>query len=152
MRKLTLMILTLFLAACAASGEQRDRADEQAIYEQHAGASESWVRYTSVRNWWSVGFHSVVFELDRSRHYLVTLVGACGLDLDSSPTLKVVGSRRNVLSEFDRVIVRGQPCQIQSIRRLDIDAVNAELDEDADERETGGEVEVEIDDQSSGGT
>jgi hypothetical protein len=153
MRKLMVLMLPLFIAACAASGDQRSRADELAVYEKHAGAAEGTVRYTSIRDWWPVGYHSVVFEMDRSRHYLVRLVGACDLDLRSAPVLRVVGSRRTALSDFDRVYVGGQPCQIQSIRRVDIDAVRAELEAGEDDMPEGqGAVEVETADQSSGGT
>ncbi|NBB92196.1 MAG: hypothetical protein GVY32_03395 [Gammaproteobacteria bacterium] len=153
MRKLMIILLTGFVAACAASGEYepRDRADEVATYEFHAGAAESWVRYTSIRNWWSVGFGSVVFEMDRSRHYLVDLAGACDLDLHSATTLRVVSDRRNVLSEFDDVIVNGRTCQVRSIRQLDYEAVKAELEADAmpDKKDT---IDVATEDQSSGGT
>lgn len=154
MRNVALILMAFLLAACAGSGEQRDRDrfEEMAIYERHAGAAQSWVRYTSIRNWWAVGFHSVVFEVDRSRHYLVELIGSCSLDLDSSITLRLVNTRRNVLSEFDKVIVGGQTCQIQSIHPLDYEAVKAELEaEDEDLPEGQGNVSVEAEDQSSGG-
>jgi hypothetical protein len=154
-RKLTLLVLTGFLAACAGPGEVREgnRADEMAIYERHAGASETWVRFSNIRNWQAVGYDSVVLELGGSRHYLVNLFGACHLDLNSGVTLQLVTSRRNVLSEFDKVIVAGQPCQIQSIRRLDYKAVQAELEANdksvPDQRDA---VSVNTGDQSSGGT
>src|SRR5699024_8267946 len=120
--------------------------------ERHAGASQNWVRYANIRNWYAVGFHSVVFEVDRSRHYLVELIGPCDLDLDSAITMRLVNSRRNVLSEFDRVVVGGRQCEIQSIRRLDLDAVEAELEEKNRSLPKGqGGLESEID-QSSGGT
>lgn len=153
MRKFMLILMPILVAACAASGQPRDKAAEMAVYEHHAGAAESWVRYTSIRNWWAAGHHSVVFEMDRSRHYLVELIGPCDLDLDSAITMRLVNSRRNVLSEFDRVYVGGQPCHIQSIRRLDLEAVEAELAERNKSLPDGqGRLEVEAEGQSSGGT
>ncbi|MEE4304295.1 MAG: DUF6491 family protein [Wenzhouxiangella sp.] len=152
MRKFMLILLPLFIAACAASGEQRDKFDEMAVYDRHAGATQSWVRYTSIRNWYAVGFHAVVFEMDRNRHYLVELIGPCDLDLDSAIAMRLVNTRRNVLSEFDRVVVGGQQCQIQSIRRLDLEAVQAELeDKDRSLPDGQGSLETETD-QPSGGT
>lgn len=152
MRQIALILMALFMAACAASGEQRDRFEEIAVYERHAGAAETWVRYTSIRNWWAVGFHSVVFEVNRSRHYLVNLIGSCSLDLDSAMTLRLVSTRRNVLSEFDKVIVGGQTCQVQSIHPLDYEAVEAEFDaEDESLPEGQGNVSVESEGQPSGG-
>lgn len=153
MRKLMIILLSGLVAACAASGEQerRDRAEELAAYELHASGAESWVRYTSIRNWWSVGFGSVVFEMDRSRHYLVDLAGACSLDLQSATTLRVVSDRRNVLSEFDDVIVNGRTCQVRSIRRLDYEAIKSELEAES-MPDKKGSVDVATEDQSSGGT
>lgn len=155
MRKIMVILMAALLAACATSNDApvRDRGQEAAVYERHAGASETWVRFSNIRNWSAVGFDSVVLELGGSRHYLVDLFGACHLDLNSGVTLQLVTSRRNVLSEFDKVIVAGQPCQIQSIRRLDYKAVQAELEaegEDVPDRRDA--VRVESADQSSGGT
>lgn len=153
MRKILMILMPILIAACAASGEPRDRAEEMAVYERHAGATKSWVRYTNIRNWWAAGYHSVVFEMDRSRHYLVKLIGPCDLELGSAISMRLVNSRRNVLSEFDRVDVRGQSCQIQSIRRLDFEAVKAELeDKDGSLPDGQGSLEAETEDQSSGGT
>ena len=151
MRTMLMLLMSALVAACAASGEPResDRFDEMAVYERHAGSAESWVRYTSIRNWWSVGDHSVVFEMGGSRYYLVDLFGACGLDLDRAVTLRLVGTRRKVLDEFDRVIVNGRSCQVRSIRRLDYEALEAELESLPDKRD---ELQVETEDQSSGGT
>ncbi len=152
MRKILLILMSVLVSACAASGEPRDKAAEMAVYEHHAGAAENWVRYTSIRNWWAAGFHSVVFEMDRSRHYLVDLIGPCDLDLDSAITMRLVNTRRNVLSELDHVYVGGQPCQIQSIRRLDLEAVEAELEQRSKTLPDGqGRLEAEAEDQSSGG-
>lgn len=153
MRNIIVVLISALLAACAAPGERQevDRGDQMATYELHAGGSESWVRYTSIRNWWSVGLGSVVFEMDRSRHYLVELVGACALDLRGATTLRLVNDRRNVLSEFDEVIVNGRSCQVRSIRRLDYEAVKAEL-ERASMPDEKGTVDIETGDQSSGGT
>ncbi len=153
MRKFMIILMAAAVGACAASGDQRDRFEEMAVYERHAGAAESWVNYTSIRNWWSVGYHSVVFEVNRSRHYLVELIGACDLDLDSAVTLRLHTSRRNVLSEFDDVVVGGRTCQIRSIRRLDYEAVQAELEAEGESvPDKQGEISVETEAQSSGGT
>lgn len=152
MRNIMIVLLSGLVAACAASGENRyDRVDRRAIYESHAGAAESRVRYTSIRNWWAVGFHLVVFEMDRSRHYLVELTGACDLDLGSATTLRLVSDRRNVLSEFDKVIAGGRACRVQSIRPVNYDAIKAELEHESMPENKGG-VDIESDDQSSGGT
>lgn len=152
MRNVLIVLTSVFFVACASSGERQslDRFEEMAVYERHAGAPENWVRYTSIRNWWAVGLHSVVFEVGGSRHYLVDLIGACDLDLGSAATLKLVGTRRNVLSEFDKVIVGGRACQIRSIKRLDYEAVKAELEDETPDKQ--GDVTVEMESQSSGGT
>jgi len=155
MRKIVLILMSALVAACAAFGEpgERDRRQEIAVYQRHAGGAESWVRFISIRNWWSVGIHSVVLEMDRSRHYLVDLVGACDINLSSAVTLRLVTRRRNMLSEFDDVVVGGHACQIRSIRRLDFEAVEAELAERDEALPEGRDsLEVEVEDQSAGGT
>lgn len=156
LKKLLLPVLAVLVVACAASDQarERDRFDEMAIYERHAGAAETWVRFTNIRSWQAVGYHSVVLELGGSRHYLVKLIGACDLELDSGITMRLITSRRNVLSDFDTIEVGGQPCQIQSIHRLDYDAVQAELEAEgvsAPDEQDAVSVESEDGDQSAGG-
>jgi len=155
MRNFVIILMSCLLAACAGSGEhlKGDRFEEIEVYERHAGAAEPWVRYNNIRNWWKVGFHSVVFEVNRSRHYLVDLVGSCSLDLDDAVTLQLVTTRNNSLSQFDRLIVGHQSCHIQSIHPLDYDAVTAELESDGKSAsEPAGTVSVQSESQSSGGT
>lgn len=152
-RNLFAVLLVVALSACASVGDSSGRSQEIDVYERHAGAAETWVRFSSIRNWWAVGFHSVVLEMGRGRHYLVRLMGACDVKFNSGVSLQLVTSRRNVLSDFDRVVAGGQSCQVQSIHRLDYDAVKAELEARGEPVPEGTEpAAVESEDQSSGGT
>lgn len=145
--------LAALLAACAGGSTRDGLADETAIYERHAGAAEMDVRYTSIRNWWPVGHHSVVLELNGARHYLVGLSGPCDMELRMSPSLRIIASRRNVLGHFDRVGVGSEVCRINTIRRLNMDAVKQDLEAArADGPVSREDVDVEVDDQDSGGT
>lgn len=145
--------LAALLAACAGGSTRDSLADETAIYERHAGAAEMDVRYTSIRNWWPVGHQSIVLEFAGARHYLVTLSGACDLELRLSPSLRIISSRHNVLGRFDRVAIGGELCRINTIRRLDMDAVKQDLEAArADGPESSEDVAVEVEDQGSGGT
>lgn len=157
MQRTIAVLMAALLAACAGGGEKRDDLQrESAIYERNAGAAEHQVRYTSIRNWWPVGHQSVAFEFNRGRHYLVDLSGPCDMDLRIASTLRIIGSQRNVLDRFGRVAVGGRECRIVSIHRLDMEAVERELDAArADRREPREDVEVDIDEraaQDSGGT
>lgn len=156
MRRVLMVLLAAVLAGCAGSGDRRnDLQREAAVYERHAGAAEQQIRYTSIRNWWPVGHHSVAFEVNRQRHYLVRLSGPCDIDLRMASTLRIVSSRRNLLDEFDRIAVGGRECRIVNIRRLDMEAVESELDEARSRRDANDDIEVEIEKseaQDSGGT
>lgn len=155
MRQFLFLAMVFLLAGCAGIGDERegDRAERMAVYERHAGASENWVRYSRIRNWWSVGMNSVVLEVDSSRHYLLRLIGPCSMDLDTTAILRLVSSRPNVLGRSDDLIVGGQRCDIQSIHRLDYEAVKAELEQNGvSEPEKQDEVRIETEDQSSDAT
>lgn len=153
-RKLVAFLLVLAVSACAGNGEQDGLKEEFEFYQRHAGADMQSVRYASLRNWTPVGRHAVVFETNGSRHYLVELSGPCDLDLRFSSSLHLESVRRNVLGNFDRVIIAGQECQIQSIRPLDMDAVERELAQRRNETpEARTDVTVEAGEgQDSGGT
>jgi len=154
MRKLVACLLVLAVSACASSGETNGLKEELERYQRHAGADMQSVRYASIRNWTPVGHHAVVFEFNGPRHYLVDLSGPCDLDLRFSSSLRLESVRRNALGLFDRVIIGGEECRIESIRPVDMDAVEQELAERrAEAPEARSDVTVETDtDQESGGT
>lgn len=146
MKAMTVWIMAAFLlAGCASSGSLGDRQQVSEVYRDHAGSPESYVRYTSIRNWQSVGYDGIVLELNGRRHYFVELTGPCDFDLHSAPRMRLVSAQRHRLSTFDKVVIGEQSCNITGIYKVDMDAVEAEL---ARLRKEGvepaaGEVEVE---------
>ncbi|HLS04908.1 MAG TPA: DUF6491 family protein [Wenzhouxiangella sp.] len=147
MRTVLITLLAVVIAGCATGDRRQSAEDEalnqQAVYQRHAGATQSWVRYTRIRNWWPVGLSSVALQTGPSQHYLLELTGACDLSLDRAIAVRLVTRSTNVLSEGDELVADGRRCRVRAIRPLDYGAVQAELGDDAGERgRRQGQVEV----------
>lgn len=147
MRLILMILLAVMVVGCATGDRRQSDEDEalsqQAVYQRHAGATQNWVRYTRIRNWWPVGLSSVALQTGPSKHYLLDLTGACDLSLDRAIAIRLVTRSTNVLSEGDELVADGRRCRIRAIRSLDYEAVQAELDDDTEERtRRQGQVEV----------
>ncbi|MFW5926519.1 MAG: DUF6491 family protein [Wenzhouxiangella sp.] len=140
----------ILLAGCATGGETSERARIGEIYLKHTGSQENYVRYTQIRNWQSAGYDGIVVELDGGRHYFVGLTGPCDFDLRSAPMIKLVSAQRHRLSTFDKVYIGDQYCNVTGIQKIDMDAVEADLERmrAADAEPDTGEVEIEVDPDS----
>src|SRR5690625_2318766 len=94
MRTVLITLLAVVIAGCATGDRRQSAEDEalnqQAVYQRHAGATQSWVRYTRIRNWWPVGLSSVALQTGPSQHYLLELTGACDLSLDRAFAVRLV--------------------------------------------------------------
>lgn len=125
------ILLVALAAALAASGcastARLDDGQRLALYQAHAGAPVSQVRYYDPIGWDRVDGQHVVLEMRPSETWLLTLSGPCLDWAGGSPFLKVVSSDGMTLSTFDRVQVPGAQlsCQIREIRPLDAKAVRA---------------------------
>lgn len=125
--KAFLVGLSLALAVSGCASARIDDGQRLALYQAHAGAPVSQVRYYDPIGWTRVDGQHVALEMRPNETWLLTLSGPC-LDWGGgSPFLKVVSSDGMTLSTFDRVQVPGGPmsCQIREIRPLDTKAVRA---------------------------
>lgn len=146
------LMAALLLAGCATGGSLGDRERISEIYRNHSGSPESYVRYTSIRNWQSAGYDGIVLELNGGRHYFVELTGPCDYDLHSAPHLRLVSVQRNRLSTFDKVFVREQYCDVTGIYKIDMDAVEADLARLRQEDTEPAKGEVKVETSSDTGT
>ncbi|WP_240124887.1 DUF6491 family protein [Thermomonas alba] len=125
--KAFLVGLSLALAVSGCASARIDDGQRLALYQAHAGAPVSQVRYYDPIGWERVDGQHVALQMRPNETWLLTLSGPC-LDWGGgSPFLKVVSSDGMTLSTFDRVQVPGGPmsCQIREIRPLDTKAVRA---------------------------
>ena len=119
------MIAALALSGCATA--RIDDGQRLALYQAHAGAPVSQVRYYDPIGWTRVDGQHVALEMRPNETWLLTLSGPCLDWAGGSPFLKVVSSDGMTLSTFDRVQVPDSQmsCQIREIRPLDTKAVRA---------------------------
>ncbi|MGY6629877.1 MAG: DUF6491 family protein [Wenzhouxiangella sp.] len=130
-----LILMVLLLAACAGRQTADQRSGE--VYLRHAGSEVEQVRYASVRGWQPVGDEAILLDLAGRGDYLLTLSADCHFDLRFSPRIALDTQLRGVLTRFDRVIVNNNRCRILSIRPVDMDAVRADLAEQAESQQAG---------------
>ena len=119
----------VLLAACAAGGipKHQTEAQERARYEKYAGPPldrMTWMgRYDS---WDSIGDNKLVVFTTPSDAYLLTVVPPC-TDLPWVQTIGITSTASTVYPRLDSVQVKGWPCQIASIQRVDYSRLRADL-------------------------
>ncbi|QKK03107.1 MAG: hypothetical protein HND55_10890 [Pseudomonadota bacterium] len=155
MKALSVFVVLMLVIGCAASGDRLSTDAVSAVYQRHAGAHEQPVRYSSIRSWHSAGYHGVVLELDGRRHYLLEVTGPCSFELPSAMTLRLETAQPRRLSRFDSVAVDSRVCQVQAVRRVDMEAVEEELaarrEQVVEPREDVVVESADQDEDSSGG-
>lgn len=119
------LVAALALSGCATA--RIDDGQRLALYQAHAGAPVSQVRYYDPIGWERVDGQHVALQMRPNETWLLTLSGPCLDWAGGSPFLKVVSTDGMTLSTFDRVQVPGGPmsCQVREIRPLDAKAVRA---------------------------
>jgi len=125
-------IIVLLLAGCAASGgaggnSELDRITS--VYREHAGSSQERVVFPGVRGWRDLAGDDIVVRTRFNDYFLLTLEPACASDplFDGSLRLSIQQQSRNVLLRRDLVRAGEAACRIQYIRKVDHQAVAAEL-------------------------
>ncbi len=146
-KNLAVALLMFVLAACAGRQTVDQRSGE--VYFRHAGNEVEQVRYASIRGWQAVGDDSILLDLAGRGRYLFTLSANCHSDIRFTNSIRLDAQLRGVLTRFDRIIVSGNRCRIQSIRPVDMEAVRADLAE-RDEAESGAGPLRPIDQNGSG--
>lgn len=130
MRHLILLFAAAALAslsACATDRAQRD-ADKLALYNAHAGAPVSKIRYSgSINAWTPLGDSAIAVWTRPNEAYLLDLTGPCP-DIEYTPAISITNTFGQISAPFDKVIVysRGavtMPCHIARIRPLDVKAI-----------------------------
>lgn len=130
-----LLIAVSGLTGCATQAGKSPMLAERAqlleIYQKHAGDNQSSVVFPRVRDWASVGDTYIALRTAGDRYYLVNLGPACADDLRRAGVIDIALEQetRNTLSVFDKVHIDNQRCSIQSIHKLDHQAIRAELEE-----------------------
>jgi len=126
MRIFSVFLLVSVLAGCASTADTDLRVSD--IYKRHASdETVNGVRYTAVRSWRPVSDEGVLIEFNGNRHFLFALAGACRSEIQFAPTLVFSSTPVNRLDQFDRIALNGRWCQIQDIRKVDFEAVEADV-------------------------
>ncbi len=139
------------VVGCAGRGPIVDHSE---VYLKHAGDPVAQIRFERVRNWRPVGREHIVIDFSARGDYLIELGRECHSRLHANPRLRIDSHNPRVLDVTDRIIVdEVHRCRIREMRRVDMQAVRAEL-ADVDKDVEEGEVEIppEDGDQESGGT
>ena len=131
MKRLCLLLaLGLALTACATTPKQTD-AEKLALYRAQAGEPVKDFRYFgSINGWTPLGDSALVVWTKPSEAFLLELYGPC-LNLGFAPAITLSNTMGQVSARFDSVNVHGGgsshmdiPCRIQTIRPLDVRALN----------------------------
>ncbi|KGI76980.1 DUF6491 family protein [Oleiagrimonas soli] len=128
------------LAACANVPRVKNDPARVARFEAAAGAPVSTFQFNSLNGfyaWDPISDHQVVTYVTPKRAYLLELP-PCP-DLQYAPAISITSRMEQVSTNFDSVIplgnLGGVPCQIRSIRPLNLDMLK-------DAEEHRGDVEV----------
>ena len=140
--KYLLPVLLVALGASACATNRPSDADRLALYQAHAGAPVTSIRYFNAMGWDRIDDQHVVLSMRPKESWLLKLSGPC-LDWGTgSPVLGLKSQNSMLTAKFDKVIVEGSPmeCRIEEIRPLDVKALRAaeqELREDAKPQASG---------------
>lgn len=116
----------LALSACATGGI--DDEERLALYRAHAGeAVGSFSFFGRINGWTSLGDSALAVWTRPNEGYLLELSGPCP-DLEYTHSIGLTSNMNRVYARFDKVLVSspgaiGFPCHIQTIQRLDMQAL-----------------------------
>jgi opacity protein-like surface antigen len=86
-----------------------------------AGASDVSIPFVSnggVKDWRAVDDHTVYIESQGGQWFKATTMGVC-LGLNFEDRIGFDGGGTDTFDKFSRLIVRGQPCPIQTLEKVD---------------------------------
>lgn len=154
MRIFYVLIFSVLLAACATQAPREVRTGE--IYQRHAAEEESTsVRFATLRSWRRAGDDAILIEFDRGRHYLFELSATCRTEIHFAHAIRLITASPQRVDRFDRMQVGSSVCRILSIREVDWEAVQADLERLRHvEDQPSGSIDTDVihADDYSGGT
>ena len=125
------LCLTLALAACATTGYDDDRdATKLALYRAHAVERVGHIPFSgSVDRWTGLGDTALAVWTSPSRAWLLELHARCP-DLEHSYGIGFDSNDSQIDAGFDSVVPQSQggiaiPCRIDTIHRIDVEALRA---------------------------
>ena len=123
-------LLAAALAGCA-TGTGLSSADRLELYRSHAGDPVDTIRYPArYTGWTPLGDSALALWTRPSEAWLVELSGPCH-NLDYALTIAIDSRSGWLSSRFDRIYVNDAgvipiPCQINTIRPLDVKAIRTD--------------------------
>ncbi|HEX2595699.1 MAG TPA: DUF6491 family protein [Luteimonas sp.] len=130
MKRFTILLGSAALLAACASTPTAPSA-QLAMYRAHAGAPVPSFRYLGrMDSWESLGDRTIAVWTRPHEAWLLDLAGPCN-GLDFTPVIGLTSQVGQVSAGFDKVLVKdpanfGIPCRIQTIRPLDVKALESE--------------------------
>ena len=130
-----LIIAVMMLAACAMPQDRMTRAEEREAtleaYKRHAEESMTETIFPRVDDWTSLGREYLALRARDNQHYLVALQPTCIEELRFGTGLRIELEQqtRHTVGRMDWVTINGQRCRINSIWRVDHEALKEELAE-----------------------
>jgi hypothetical protein len=121
-----LVAFALLLGSCASTPE--GPSQKLLLYRAHAGPEVDSFRYLGrMDSWESLGDDTIAVWTRPREAWLLELIGICN-NLQYTTVIGLTSHTGQVRARFDKVLVRdpaggNSPCDIQSIRPLDVDAI-----------------------------
>ena len=112
MRTIAWLAAASFLAASAISPALADPP------KKAPDVSIPFVSHGGVKDWRAVDDHTLYIEATGGQWFKATTMGAC-IGLDFADKIGFDGGGTDTFDKFSRLIVRGQPCPIQTLEKVD---------------------------------
>jgi hypothetical protein len=129
MKVMALVFLGLLVAGCATQERRPTLEQIEEVHLRHVGSDVHNVMFSNIRGWRPAGVRMLVIEFGPRRDYLVELAPPCEMNLRFQPMIRVINTQRGILSRFDSIQVGRDVCRVVSLRRIDMTAVRADLEQ-----------------------
>ena len=126
-----LAAVTLVAAGAALADTAKVMAENLARFEKFAGKPQDAVTVFQLQGWQALGDDHIAIWTGVNDVYLIRVAKPC-INLSWSNGIGIQPHMNQLRTRFDNVYVRGMPCQIESIRKVDYLAVRKSMGGRAD--------------------
>ncbi len=113
-----LAAVTLVAAGAALADTAKVMAENLARFEKYAGKPQDSVTVFQLQGWQALGDDHIAIWTGVNDVYLIRVAKPC-INLSWSNGIGIQPHMNQLRTRFDNIYVRGMPCQIESIQKVD---------------------------------
>lgn len=125
-----LMGAALLMAGAATADTAKVMAENLARFEKYAGKPQDSVTVFQLQGWQPLGDDHIAIWTGVNDAYLIRVAKPC-INLSWANGVGIRPHMNELRTRFDNIYVRGMPCQIENIRKVDYLALRKSLGSDA---------------------